>query len=132
MKQLTFTILLSFVYLTSSANTTYPLDSAKQVAQFQHLLHDLRCLVCQNQDLADSNAGLAKDLRNEIYNLVKEGKSDKEIIDYATERYGDFILFKPPVKTITYLLWFGPAIFLLFGLLIFWRSCILRSGQNYE
>jgi len=132
MKQLILAILLSFVHLTASANATYPLDSAKQEAQFHHLLHDLRCLVCQNQDLADSNAGLAKDLRNEIYNLVKEGKSDKEIIDYATERYGDFILFKPPVKTITYLLWFGPGLFLVLGLFIFWRSCLIRKGQIDE
>ena len=132
MKQLILAILLSLVNLNTSANTIYPLDSAKQEAQFHHLLHDLRCLVCQNQDLADSNAGLANDLRKEIYLLVKEGKSDKEIIDYATERYGDFILFKPPVKTITYLLWFGPALFLAFGLFIFWRSCLKRSSDAQD
>lgn len=105
------------------ANTVYPLDSAKKEAQFYHLLKDLRCLVCQNQDLADSNADLAKDLRGQVYQLVKEGKSDTEISDYLTARYGDFILFKPPVKAVTYLLWFGPALFLLLGFLIFWRTC---------
>ena len=105
------------------ANTVYPLDTPKKEAQFNHLLKDLRCLVCQNQDLADSNADLAKDLREQVYLMVREGKSDTEISDYLSDRYGDFILFKPPVKAITYLLWFGPAVFLLLGFLIFWRTC---------
>ena len=102
------------------------LDTARQEAQFNHLLKELRCLVCQNQDLADSNASLAKDLRQQVYELVKEGQSDTEIIQYLTDRYGDFILFNPPVKSITLLLWFGPLLFLLLGLLIFWRSCFKR------
>jgi cytochrome c-type biogenesis protein CcmH len=106
------------------AITSYPLDTPKQEAQFNHLLRELRCLVCQNQDLADSNAGLAKDLRNEVYQLVKTGKTDNEITQYLTARYGDFILFKPPVKAITALLWFGPALFMVLGLLIFWRTCL--------
>ena len=108
------------------ANSMYPLDTARQEAQFNHLLKELRCLVCQNQDLADSNASLAKDLRQQVYELVKEGQSDTEIIQYLTDRYGDFILFNPPVKSITLLLWFGPLLFLLLGLLIFWRSCFKR------
>src|SRR5471030_2315493 len=99
----------------ASANVFYPLETAKQEAQFFHLLKDLRCLVCQNQDLADSNAELAKDLRLQVYQLVKEGKSDTEVSDYLTARYGDFILFKPPVKAVTLLLWFGPFLFLLLG-----------------
>src|ERR1700733_11807026 len=86
------------------ANSIYPLDSPKKEAQFNHLLKDLRCLVCQNQDLADSNAELAKDLRLQVYQLVKDGKTDSEIQDYLISRYGVFILFKPPVKTVTFLL----------------------------
>ena len=109
-----------FLYVTlSCANSAYPLDSVQKKAQFNHLLKDLRCLVCQNQDLADSNAGLAKDLRLQVYQLVKEGKSDTEITDYLTARYGDFILFKPPVKAATLLLWFGPFLFLILGCVIF-------------
>ena len=115
--------LLFWTQLATHANTLYPLDTPKQDAQFTHLLRELRCLVCQNQDLADSNAGLAKDLRDEVYRLVKEGRSDDEVVHYLTARYGDFILFKPPVKAITALLWFGPAIFMLIGILIFWRTC---------
>lgn len=112
------------------ANSVYPLDSSKKEAQFNHLLKDLRCLVCQNQDLADSNADLAKDLRLQVYQLVKDDKSDTEIIDYLTARYGDFILFKPPVKGVTILLWFGPFLFLVLGFIIFWRTCFKRI--SYE
>lgn len=112
------------------SNTLYPLDSPKQDAQFSHLLRELRCLVCQNQDLADSNAGLAKDLRDEVYKLVKEGNSDDEIVHYLTARYGDFILFKPPVKAVTALLWFGPVLFLILGLLIFWITCLRRARNE--
>ncbi len=123
-------LLLFFVQIGAFANTLYPLDTPKQEAQFNHLLKELRCLVCQNQDLADSNAGLAKDLRNEVYQLVKTGKSDNEIIQYLTARYGDFILFNPPVKAITALLWFGPALFLALGLFVFWHTCLKR--QRFE
>lgn len=125
-------MLLACLLLSNSvvANTLYPLDTAKQEAQFNHLLRELRCLVCQNQDLADSNAGLAKDLRDEVYQLVKTGKSDKEITEFLTARYGDFILFNPPLKGVTVLLWFGPAFFLIFGLIIFGRTCLRRHhGQ---
>ncbi|WED44660.1 cytochrome c-type biogenesis protein [Legionella cardiaca] len=123
--------LASFFWVTIAiANTFYPLETAKQEAQFSHLLKELRCLVCQNQDLADSNASLAKDLREQVYVLVKEGKADSEIIDYLTSRYGDFILFNPPVKPLTALLWFGPALFLFAGLLIFWRTCLKRSANE--
>ena len=111
------------------ASSLYPFAQKKQEVQFNYLLKELRCLVCQNQDLADSNAELAKDLRAEVYSLVKEGRSDHDIIAYLTQRYGDFILFKPPVKLLTVLLWFGPALFLLLGLLIFWRTCL---RQTYE
>lgn len=112
----------------AQANSTYPLATAKQDAQFHYLLKDLRCLVCQNQDLADSNAELAIDLRNQVYQMVKEGKSDSEIRDYLTSRYGDFILFKPPVKALTWLLWFGPFLFLVLGLLVFWQTCLKRAS----
>ena len=110
----------------SFGQTLYPLESPKQQAQFTHLLKDLRCLVCQNQDLADSNASLAKDLRLQVYQLVRAGKSDMEIRDYLSSRYGDFILFNPPVKAATYLLWFGPFLFLMLGFFIYWRTCFRR------
>lgn len=108
------------------ASALYPLDTPKQQVQFDHLLRELRCLVCQNQDLADSDAVLARDLRNQVYSMVKEGKSEGEIIQYLTSRYGDFILFKPPVKAITLVLWSAPALFLILGLIIFWRTCLRK------
>ena len=79
---------------------------------------ELRCLVCQNQTIADSNADLAVDLRNQVREMLRQGKSNREIIDYMTARYGDFVLYRPPVKSTTWLLWFGPAVFLLGGLAI--------------
>ena len=82
------------------------------------LSHELRCLQCQNQTLADSPAGLATDLRNEIRAQMKAGKSDEEIKVFLTQRYGDFILYKPRVTFTTYLLWFGPFVLLLGGLYV--------------
>lgn len=104
------------------ADEIYHFKTSKQEAQFKHLLTELRCLVCQNQDLADSDAGLAYDLRIKIYNKVREGQTDKEIIDYLTERYGDFILFSPPLKMTTIFLWFAPFLFIGIGLIVFWRK----------
>jgi cytochrome c-type biogenesis protein CcmH len=129
LRALVFFVII-FTTISACANTLYPLDTAKQDAQFSHLLKELRCLVCQNQDLADSNAGLAKDLRDEVYQMVKTGKSDHEIIQYLTARYGDFILFNPPVKSITALLWFGPALFMALGLLVFWNACLKRTRNE--
>lgn len=76
---------------------------------------DLRCLVCQNESLAGSRAELAEDLRREIREQIKAGKSDQEVIAYLTERYGDFVLYRPPFKPVTYLLWLGPLLFLGVG-----------------
>ncbi|OGV31632.1 MAG: cytochrome C biogenesis protein [Legionellales bacterium RIFCSPHIGHO2_12_FULL_35_11] len=103
------------------ASDLYTFSNTSQEKQFNHLLKELRCLVCQNQDLADSNASLASDLRDKIYFLIQNGKDDAEIIQYLTTRYGDFILFNPPVKYNTAILWFGPMFFLLIGVLFFLR-----------
>lgn len=122
-------IIFFIIIIAPSAysNTFYPLDTPQQESQFNHLLRELRCLVCQNQDLVDSNADLAKDLRQEVYLMVKAGKTDNEVTRYLTDRYGDFILFKPPVTYITAMLWFGPAFFLFLGVMIFWRTCLRRA-----
>jgi cytochrome c-type biogenesis protein CcmH len=91
---------------------------------------DLRCLVCQNQSIAESNADLALDLRRQIRELMAAGKSDREIIDYMTARYGDFVLYRPPFKASTLLLWFGPALLLLLGAAIAWR--VIRARRRSE
>jgi cytochrome c-type biogenesis protein CcmH len=85
------------------------------------LAQELRCLVCQNETLADSRADLAVDLRNQVREQMRAGKTDKEIIAYLTDRYGDFVLYRPPMKPTTYLLWFGPFLLLLGGLLFLFR-----------
>jgi cytochrome c-type biogenesis protein CcmH len=89
--------------------------------RLMRLSKELRCLVCQNETLADSRADLADDLRNQIREQMKAGKSDKEIINYLTARYGKFILYNPPVDPTTYLLWFGPFVLLLAGLFVLFR-----------
>jgi len=90
-------------------------------ARYQHLIEQLRCLVCQNQSLADSNADLAEDLRTEVYTMLLAGKRDAEIVDFLVQRYGDFVLYKPPVKKTTWLLWFGPFAALGLGGILVWR-----------
>lgn len=82
------------------------------------LSSELRCLVCQNQTIADSNAELAVDLKNQVRDMVVEGRSDMEIMDYMVERYGDFVLYRPPVKSVTVFLWAGPFLFLALGLIV--------------
>ena len=95
-----------------------PSDDPVIEQRLARLSHELRCLQCQNQTLADSPAGLATDLRNEIRAQMKAGKSDEEIKTFLTQRYGDFILYKPRVTFTTYLLWFGPFVLLLGGLYV--------------
>ena len=84
-------------------------------ARMVRITSELRCLVCQNQTIADSNAGLAADLRRETRELLKQGKTDAEVVDYMTARYGDFVLYRPPLRATTLLLWFGPALLLAVG-----------------
>ena len=95
-------------------------DPAKQ-ARYERLIEELRCLVCQNQSLADSDADLARDLRDEVYGIIQSGKDEQEAIRFLTDRYGDFVLYRPPVKPITWLLWIGPLLILLGGGLFLWR-----------
>jgi cytochrome c-type biogenesis protein CcmH len=98
-----------------------PSDDPVIEERLANLSKELRCLQCQNQTLADSPAGLASDLRREIRLQMKAGKSDQEIIAFLTQRYGDFILYKPRVTFTTYLLWFGPFVLLLAGLYVLFR-----------
>jgi len=92
------------------------------------LAKQLRCLVCQNETIADSRAGLAVDLRNKLREQMAAGKSDEEIIAFMTERYGDFVLYRPPLKATTVLLWVGPFLLLAIGILIGWRVVRARAG----
>lgn len=91
-------------------------------ARVNRLSAELRCLVCQNQSLADSHADLAIDLKNQVREQLQAGRSEQDVIRYMTERYGDFVLYRPPVKTTTVLLWVGPLVLLLVALTAGWRS----------
>ena len=101
----------SLLVMTSAFSQDTPPD--RHVLE---LSQELRCLVCQNQTLAESNASLAVDLRNQIKEQIAAGKSDREVIDFLVERYGDFVLYRPPFKAITVVLWLGPFVFLFSGL----------------
>ena len=100
--------------------------------RLNHLAKELRCLVCQNETLADSQAGLAEDLRREIREQMRAGKSDQEIINFLTQRYGQFILYRPQVTPTTYLLWFGPFVLLLTGLFILFKYIKDRRDSIQE
>lgn len=100
---------------TMIAKEAQPNEDPQIEQRMKALTEQLRCLVCQNETLADSRADLAEDLRRQIREQMKAGKSDQEIIAFLTDRYGDFVLYNPPVKTTTYLLWFGPFILLVGG-----------------
>jgi len=100
----------------------YPFDSLAQEQRFRTLVEEFRCPKCQNQNLADSNAPLAKDLRQIIYSKVKANESDQAIASFLQDRYGDFVLYRPPVKSSTLLLWFGPELALLTAItVLIWR-----------
>jgi cytochrome c-type biogenesis protein CcmH len=92
------------------------------------LEEELRCLVCQNQTIADSHAGLAADLRREVREQLAQGKSEQEVLDFMVQRYGDFVLYRPPVKSTTWLLWFGPILLLVAGALLL--TSRLRAARS--
>jgi cytochrome c-type biogenesis protein CcmH len=114
--------LVCLVAVSAIAKEAQPLaDDPVLEARVKKLAKELRCLVCQNETLADSRADLAEDLRREIREQMRAGKSDKEIIDFLTARYGKFVLYRPPVDPTTYLLWFGPFLLLIGGLILLFR-----------
>ena len=115
MKAVVFSLLLSFVFLVNAQE-----NNPQTEARIRQLSEKLRCLVCQNQSLADSNAELAQDLRVKLREQVQAGRSDEEIMDYLVQRYGDFVRYEPPFKASTALLWLGPFVLLAsaLGLLV--------------
>jgi cytochrome c-type biogenesis protein CcmH len=138
MKKVLIPCVLAFYFLLS-ANLTFA-GEAKPLAEdpalearLKAMSHELRCLVCQNQTLADSDAPLAEDLRKEIRTQMREGKSDQEVIDYLVARYGDFVRYRPPVNNSTALLWFGPFLLLLIGSFVLFRVLKRQArGESFE
>jgi cytochrome c-type biogenesis protein CcmH len=111
------------------STTVFSQDVDRRV---QSLANELRCLVCQNQTLADSNAPLAVDLRNQIREQLQAGKSEQDVRDFMVARYGDFVLYKPPLKATTMLLWAGPFLLLLFGAAILFRRIRQKNAPEKE
>lgn len=107
--------LMLVVFGAAHAIEPLPFKDDAQRLRFQNLTSQLRCMVCQNEDLADSNAELAQDLRRKIFQMMQQGQSDAEIKEYLVDRYSEFVLYKPPLKPGTWALWFGPGVILLLG-----------------
>lgn len=101
-----------------AAIESYQFDNPADEERYKDLIAELRCLVCQNQNLADSNAELAQDLRRETYEMIKRGDTDEQITTFMVNRYGDFVLYKPPFKASTAFLWVGPFLILAGGLIV--------------
>ena len=116
MSRLLFVILLTLPMIVQAKEAAPTSDDPALEQRLMNLATELRCLVCQNQSLADSHADLAIDLRNQVREQMKAGKTDDEIRAWLTQRYGDFVLYRPPVRSTTALLWFGPFLLLLVGL----------------
>lgn len=121
-------LLWSCTLTAHAADTPFEFAQPGQAARYQKLTEELRCLVCQNQSLADSHADLAQDLRNEVYRMITAGQSDREIVDFLVARYGEFVLYRPPVSPLTWLLWFGPALLLLLAAGVWWRIARVRPA----
>lgn len=128
MKSLLISLLLALSF-PAHAGEAQPVGEDPVIEQrMVKLAEDLRCLVCQNESLAGSHAELAEDLRKEIRAQMKAGKDDKQVIEYLTTRYGDFVLYRPPFKPVTYLLWLGPLLFLGLGGTIWYMTLKKRRA----
>jgi len=126
--------LITFATAPVPADVTlesFTFSTPAEQEHFRELIGQLRCLVCQNETLADSDADLAHDLRKEVYEMMKSGKSDQEVIDFLVKRYGDFVLYKPPVKPSTYIIWYGPFALLGIAALLLMRA-VGRQRQVEE
>ncbi|MEG0006499.1 MAG: cytochrome c-type biogenesis protein [Aeromonas sp.] len=109
-----------------AAIDVYTFDNDAQEQTFRELTKELRCPKCQNQDIADSNAGLAKDLRDKTYQMVRDGKNKEEVVDYMVARYGNFILYDPPLMASTLILWLGPLLVIVIGAV----TVVVRSRRR--
>ncbi len=129
MKIFLLMILCALGFSSSFAKDATPLaDDPVTEQRLISISEEMRCLVCQNESLAGSRSDLANDLRREIRTLIKEGKSDDQIRNFMVERYGDFVLYRPPVKPITWLLWIGPFIILLIGVAVLFTYLRRRNS----
>ena len=120
--------LLFFTTLCFAKGDLYPFSDNTQAIRFQHLTQNFRCLVCQNQSISDSDAPLANDLRKVVYEQILSGKTDKDIEDYLIQRYGNYVVFTPPLNLHTYLLWGLPLLLLIIGMII--AFSVIRKARR--
>lgn len=121
-------VLATAISVTAHADVAAPVAANPALEKrVMALTLELRCLVCQNQTIADSHADLAVDLKNQVREMLAQGKSEKEVIDYMVQRYGDFVLYRPPVKSTTWLLWFGPFLLMISGIVFLGWKLSRRS-----
>lgn len=119
MKRVRFLLLALLMSLSATASVeVHEFDTAAERERYRHLIEELRCLVCQNQNLAESDADLAKDLRQQVYEQIESGRSNDEIVDFMVARYGEFVLYRPPLTPTTVLLWVGPFVILAAGIAV--------------
>lgn len=121
-----------FAVPLSAGSEVYAFDTDEQRERFQRFTHELRCPKCQSQTLAGSDAMISRDLKRELHRLIAEGKTDEEVVDFMVSRYGDFVLYRPPLQANTYLLWFGPALLVLVGLGVFGWVLYKRQPPEIE
>ena len=127
-------LILTLMVIISAyaADVPFNFENTAEAQRYHSLIEEIRCLVCQNQSLADSNADLAQDLRNEIHQMVLEGRANDEIIAFMVDRYGDFVLYRPPLKSTTFLLWFGPLLIFLTAVLVVMRVVRQRATESLD
>jgi cytochrome c-type biogenesis protein CcmH len=125
-------MLLMLVATGHAAIDDYEFESQEQEARFRRLADEMRCPMCLNANLSGSDAPIAADLRREIHDQIKGGRSDREIIEFMSARYGDFILYRPPLNTGTFVLWFGPVFLLLLGFFIVRRLTRASASDTSE
>ena len=126
-------LVLALFFLSQSVHAeieVYQFKTSELELRYQTLTEELRCLVCQNQNIADSHAELAQDLRRKVYEKLNAGESNDQIIDYMTERYGDFVLYRPPFNVKTLILWVAPILTILVGGIGFWS--LLKRHKDPE
>lgn len=135
MKQIKITVFLSILSIllvstVQAAIEVYQFDDSEKTGRFKQLTADLRCPKCQNQNIADSNAEIAQDLRTKLQQMLVADKTDDEIVQYMVDRYGDFVLYEPRVDPQTYLLWFGPVFLLVVAFFVVYGIVRVRSRRT--
>lgn len=132
MRILAVILLTAAIGVAGAAEAPPAADDPQLEQRVTRLAAELRCLVCQNQSLADSNADLAVDLRNQVREMLRAGRSEQEVREFMVQRYGDFVLYKPPLKATTILLWVGPFVLLVLAAAVLWTYLRRRSAQIVE